>query len=76
MWFEKLFTFIDFYQSQDKLSLYSNITIEKGKTFYGGFDFQQSLACVAGGLVVRMKNWEEGEKDRLPENLAFCFPPP
>ena len=33
------------------------------------------VACVAGGLVVRMKNWGEGEKDRLPENLAFCFPP-
>ena len=31
------------------------------------------LACVAGGLVVRMKNRGVGEKDCLPENLAFCF---
>ena len=34
------------------------------------------VACVAGGLFVRMKNWGGGEKDHLPENLAFDFPPP
>ena len=28
-----------------------------------------NASCVAGDVVVRMKNWGEGEKDRLPENF-------